>query len=176
MIETARLLLRPPILDDWPAWRAHQADPVTMHESAPQDGREAWANFMSAAGGWHLVGHGPLSILERDTGAWVGMTGASLRHDWPGIEVGWSLMPTWHGRGYAVEAAKATIDWFFKTFDAPRVVHTIRPGNVASRRVAEKIGSRNTGPLPEPWPPGVKAPNDLWEQTREDWARPRLVA
>jgi RimJ/RimL family protein N-acetyltransferase len=45
----------------------------------------------------------------------------------------------WH-RGYATEAARALIDRFFREIDGHRVYATTYEGNLASRRVAEKLG------------------------------------
>lgn len=168
-LETPRLLLRPPELADWPFWRAHQADPVAMHETGPQAVPAAWTNFLAACGCWRLHGFGMFSVIDRSSGVWMGKCGPSVLPDWPGIELGWSLMPAFHGRGLAVEAAIAARDWLFGAVGLDRIVHTIQPANVASQRVAMRIGSWSTGPL-APLPPGVDAPNDLWVQTRAAWA------
>jgi RimJ/RimL family protein N-acetyltransferase len=48
------------------------------------------------------------------------------------------------------------------------VIHSIAPENVASQRVAEKLGSRNRGPGKLP-PPFEEAVVDLWGQTRDEW-------
>ncbi len=45
----------------------------------------------------------------------------------------------WH-RGYATEAARPLIDRFFREIDGHRVYATTYEGNLASRRVAEKLG------------------------------------
>lgn len=48
------------------------------------------------------------------------------------------------------------------------VIHSIAPENVASQRVAVKLGSTNLGPGKLP-PPFEHDPVDLWGQTREEW-------
>ena len=45
----------------------------------------------------------------------------------------------WH-KGYALEGAKASIDYAFKTLGAKKVIAQIRPENINSRKVAEKLG------------------------------------
>lgn len=55
-------------------------------------------------------------------------------------EVGYRLMPQWWGRGYATEAAAAARDAAFAQIDTPYLISLIDPDNIASRRVAEKIG------------------------------------
>jgi RimJ/RimL family protein N-acetyltransferase len=46
---------------------------------------------------------------------------------------------TW-GRGYATEAAAALLQWAQESLPAELVVARIRPTNLASHRVATKIG------------------------------------
>ena len=44
------------------------------------------------------------------------------------------------GRGLASAATRALTGWAFETFGPPRIALHAEPGNVASRRVAEKCG------------------------------------
>jgi RimJ/RimL family protein N-acetyltransferase len=79
------------------------------------------------------------------------------------------------GRGYAVEGAIASTNWAFDTLGWTNVIHSIAPANVASQRVAQKLGSRNLGPGKLP-PPFQNDPVDLWGQTREEWRARRSSA
>ena len=55
------------------------------------------------------------------------------------VEIGYAFSPRYHNRGYASEAARATIDYLFSVgFD--RVVAGAFAGNAASFRVMEKCG------------------------------------
>jgi RimJ/RimL family protein N-acetyltransferase len=58
----------------------------------------------------------------------------------PVVEVGWSLLPANHGRGYATEAARASISWGFEVRKLERIVAFTLPHNHASRRVMERAG------------------------------------
>ena len=55
------------------------------------------------------------------------------------IDVGWYVLPHLWGRGIATEAARAVVEWLAASGIGPLVVY-IRRGNVASTRVAEKLG------------------------------------
>jgi RimJ/RimL family protein N-acetyltransferase len=59
------------------------------------------------------------------------------------------------------------MDWAFDALGWPEVIHCIDPGNAASVRVAERLGSRRrgSGRLPEPF----DAPVEIWGQTRDEW-------
>ncbi len=174
VIETARLILRPPTLEDFPRWADFQADvETTRFIGGPKSPPEVWRVLMSVAGAWSLTGVGFFSVIEKASGQWMGRIGPWHPHGWPGTEVGWSLHADAMGRGYAKEAAVATMDYAVDGLGWTDIVHTIDPGNLASARLAQRLGSINRGPgrLPEPFHDAVV---DVWGQTREEWAVNRL--
>lgn len=59
-------------------------------------------------------------------------------------ELGFHLRPEHWGQGYATEAARAVIDHAFDTLHARALFAGHHPGNVASRRLLEKLGFRYT--------------------------------
>jgi RimJ/RimL family protein N-acetyltransferase len=56
------------------------------------------------------------------------------------VEIGYDFRSDYWGQGLATEAASAVRDFALIELGLPRVISLIRPDNVASRRVAEKIG------------------------------------
>ena len=117
---------------------------------------------------WALRGYGMFSVIERESGRWLGRVGPNQPEGWPGPEVGWSLVRDAWGRGYAPEAAAASIDWAFDVLGWTEVVHVIAPDNTASVAVATRLGSANRGPtrLPVPY---EASQVDLWGQDAADW-------
>ena len=59
--------------------------------------------------------------------------------------IGYTFAPENQGRGYAVEAVRAVVDWLFTVRKVHRVAATIDPENVASARVLERNGFRYIG-------------------------------
>jgi RimJ/RimL family protein N-acetyltransferase len=59
--------------------------------------------------------------------------------------IGYTFAPANQGRGYAVEAVRAVVDWLFTVRKVHRVAATIDPENVASARVLERNGFRYIG-------------------------------
>jgi ribosomal-protein-alanine N-acetyltransferase len=55
-------------------------------------------------------------------------------------ELGWTFARAYWGKGYATEAAEAATEYSFRVLGHRRLISLIRLGNVASVRVAEKIG------------------------------------
>jgi RimJ/RimL family protein N-acetyltransferase len=168
-IETPRLILRVPRLEDLEAWAAMMAD----EESAKFIGgvtapAVTWRAMMSMIGSWHAMGFAMFSVIEKSSGRWVGRLGPWQPLGWPGTEVGWAIARECWGRGYAPEGAAAATDWAFANLGWTDVIHSIDPGNVASQAVARKLGSRNRGPGKLP-PPFHEASVDIWGQSREEW-------
>ncbi|HVU51682.1 MAG TPA: GNAT family N-acetyltransferase [Polyangia bacterium] len=58
----------------------------------------------------------------------------------PCIEIAWRLARASWGQGYATEAARVVTVFAFETLRLPELVSFTVPGNVASRRVMEKLG------------------------------------
>lgn len=169
VLETERLTLRPIALEDFPRWAEMMGDAeAARFLGGPQPAAVAWRGFMTMAGAWSLTGVSMFSLIERDTGLWLGRIGPWTPHGWPGTAVGWGLHPDAQGRGYGVEAATATLDHAFDVLGWTEVIHCIDPDNTPSQRVAERLGSRNRGPgkMPAPF---EDLPIDIWGQTRDEW-------
>lgn len=85
--------------------------------------------------------HSFLAIVERSTGRMVGSIGARPRERDPArVEIGYTLEPGVHGRGYASEAVGAFVRFLFECRGAERVEAEVFIGNTPSRRVLEKNG------------------------------------
>jgi RimJ/RimL family protein N-acetyltransferase len=174
-LDTPRLVLRPPRIEDFGPWSELLADAEASHFiGGPQPPALAWRGLMVMAGAWHLQGFAMFSVIEKASGRWIGRLGPWYPQGWPGTEVGWGLVRDSWGRGYATEGASAAMDWAFSTLGWTEVIHSIAPDNHASQAVARKLGSRNRGPGRLP-PPFEDSPVEIWGQTRAEWSA-RLIA
>lgn len=146
-IETPRLILRRPVLEDVPALAQINADPEVMKYI----GAGRVRTFEQTAEGveraireWDERGHGMFSVDRRDTGefiGWVALTEPTfLPEVLPAIEIGWRLGRAHWGRGFATEAAREVLRFGFETcgFDAVLSIRDV--ANDASRRVMDKLG------------------------------------
>jgi RimJ/RimL family protein N-acetyltransferase len=173
-IETQRLILSVPTADDLDDWIAFNADrEVKRFIGGVEPPSMTWRRLAGAAGSWALRGCGMMSVRRRDTGAWIGMAGPQFPHLWPGTEVGWGLIRSAQGQGFATEAAAAAMGYAVDVLGWTDIVHVIDPDNVASHKVAERLGSRRLGPAHLPAPLNA-AKCDLWGQTAADWAVHRV--
>ncbi len=159
-IKTARLLLRTPTPEDASAMHELFADPVVMdglNRDPVSDLDGSRAMIEGGMNGWISDGLGPF-ILEtagdRRAVGWAGVMIFDTRgwtpSSWTSAgpyaqpELGWALMRTDWGCGYATEAAAAIRDWAYKCRPIDLLVSLISPANVRSQRVARRIGATPT--------------------------------
>ena len=146
IVETERMTLRPFTMDDVDNVLRLFSDPVAMKFSLTgvrdRAATAAWLELVIA----RTVhdGHGFWAAILDETGDYVGHAGL-LKQQVEGrdeVEIAyWFLRSHWN-RGLATEAACACRDYGFGELNRDRLVSLIIPENVASRRVAEKVGMR----------------------------------
>lgn len=145
LLETPRLLLRPFTEADVDGLARMYADPEVIRylgDGRPLDRVATWRAVAVYLGHTVLRGYGPFAVVERSSGRLVGRSGPWYPEGWPGLEVGWVIDRERWGEGLATEAARASLDHCFGALGASEVVSLIQPANVASVRVAEKLGAR----------------------------------
>jgi RimJ/RimL family protein N-acetyltransferase len=139
-LHTERLLLREYRREDFDAFAAHLADPVSAAHLGPSDRHAAWRIFCSQAGLWLLHGAGWWAVEEQETGRLVGTVGAFFREESTVMELGWNTYRAFGGRGYANEAAAAAVNHAFEIRREPKVRALIAAANESSLRVARRLG------------------------------------
>ena len=88
---------------------------------------------------------GWVQIAIEHAGEVIGDLAVNMMADGCIAELGFTLAPTHHGKGYASEAAGAMVDALFAHTDVHRIVASIDPANMASMRVLEHLGFRFEG-------------------------------
>lgn len=172
-IETARLILRPPVDADFDGFCAFHADEKAMiHLGGLATPPVVWRTMRTIAGSWALDGFGMFSVIEKASGKWIGRIGPLCPHGWPDREVGWGLLTEAQGKGYAKEAAIASMDFACDVLDWDVIIHTIAPANAPSARLAQTLGSyvMRQARLPDPFADLVV---DVWGQARDEWRENR---
>ena len=147
LLETERLVLRPPTLEDARTLHELHCDPVAMEflGGVHPDCREGEWVVEYWRGRWRENSCGPFSILGRaglkvwDTRTWVASTYTEAgTHAQP--ELGWALAREHWGHGFASEAARAVREWAYAEHGVDRLISVIAPANVRSQRLAERLG------------------------------------
>ena len=147
MIETERLILRPMRVEDTDPLLRVFGDPLVMASFGVEPFDRAqmreWVQRNLDHQGEH--GYGLFTVMLRQSGEVIGDCGLEQMEidGVPAAELGYDLQRDVWNRGLATEAAAAVRDYAFRARHLPRLVSLIRQGNIASRRVAEKIGMRH---------------------------------
>lgn len=145
---TERLLLRCYQPGDGAMYyQALQTNRQHLYEFLPppllalQGAEDAEILFRRLMADWHLRNLFLFGVWERATGAYVGESYLA-NADWevPRIEVGYFIVQTQTGKGYATEAARAAIRYAFEQMNVARVDLRCAADNQASQRVAERCG------------------------------------
>lgn len=139
-LHTERLTLREYRREDFDAFAAHMADPVSSAHLGLADRQAAWRIFCSQAGLWLIHGAGWWSVEEKASGRLVGSVGAFFREDSTVMELGWNTYRAFWGKGFANEAAAAVLHHALEIRREPKVRALIASGNESSLRVARRLG------------------------------------
>ena len=142
---TGRLLLRPVTpavvgalvagcrLADWAEDYPAEGD-LVIAGLLDRAGPAAWS------GGDATWGH--RQVIERRSGLVVGGIGFAGPPEHGAVEVGYGIVPSRQGRGYATEAVRLMVALAWRHPVVTAVLAQTDPGNVASQRVLEKAGFR----------------------------------
>jgi len=154
-LETERLVLRKPKLEDLDGYAELWGDAEVVRylsgTTLPRD--EVPRAIERMLGQWERHGVGLFSVLRKEDDQFVGRVGYLLwdPERWVNamheqldgeleLEIGWTIVRSVWGNGYATEAALACRDHALGELGRERVISLIAPENTASIRVAEKIG------------------------------------
>lgn len=149
IVETERLLLRKPRAEDAPGLLEAFADPEAMRyigDGSTTDLAGAERAVERWLERWRDWGVGMFVAVRKEDERVLGRVGflrwdpETWEVDGSETEIGWGLAREHWGKAYASEAALALRDWAFDERGLTRLISLIQHGNVASARVAEKIG------------------------------------
>src|SRR3979490_3442124 len=103
-------------------------------------------------------------LWSRKNPAEVGRVGPRFPPGWPGFEVGWGIARAFRGKGYASEAARASIDWSFAIFELDQIMHLIDCENRLSQAVARRLGAEKGSQIDL-----FGHVADVWVTRRDGW-------
>ncbi|MCM1981942.1 GNAT family N-acetyltransferase [Lyngbya confervoides] len=181
---TARLLLRQWQPGDRPYFAALNADPEVMrYFPAPLTRQESDAladrcERLMTVRGW---GFWAVELPRRVP--FIGYVGLHIPAAdlpcKPCVEVGWRLARPYWGKGYATEAAQASLNFAFEDLQIPEVVSFTSLLNWRSQAVMERLGMiRDPETFEHPnVPPGhILREHCLYRLTQTQWkSRPHLL-
>lgn len=147
-LETERLILRWFREDDFEQFCRMSADAEVMRflgDGKPMDAMFTWRQMATFMGHWYFRDYGIWAVEEKSSGDLVGRIGFMNPAGWPGFELGWTLARESWGKGYATEGARRALEYAFTEMDRDHLISLIAPDNVASIKVAERLGEKVEG-------------------------------
>ena len=175
--ETERLILRDWREEDWePFWKATNT-PAVMKWLAGVADEEVKASARARLESYNReFGHTFWVVERKEDSAILGFCGLKRCTDKNGpfgeMEAGWRLREDAWGKGYAKEAARASIDLGFTRFDAQQIIALTVEGNVPSWKLMLRLGMERR--------PELDFEDTMWSEgydpvivhgiTREQWA------
>ena len=147
-LKTERLVLRMLREEDFEQYAAMLANADVaryLSDGRPLARADAWRQMAMIVGHWQLKGYGMWAVEEASTGRLAGRIGFFNPEGWPGFELGWTLAREFWGRGYATEGARRALRYGFDELGREHVISLIRPDNLPSIKVAERLGERLEG-------------------------------
>ncbi|MBD2099200.1 GNAT family N-acetyltransferase [Trichocoleus sp. FACHB-591] len=143
VFETPRLLLRQFTQDDVDDLAAMYADPAVMtylggvrsYETTQQHIERIIQNYQDYGFGlWAVIHKGDRRLMGR-----CGLIPQTIEGQGE-VEIGYLLSHAYWGQGLATEAATAIRDYGFNTVGCDRLISLIDPHNLASQKVALRVG------------------------------------
>ena len=148
ILETPRLALREIVLGDLDFMAEMLGNPQVM-EYWPKcySRQESHQWLLKQQIRYRQDGYGYWLVLEKEKLQPVGQVGLMKMkiEEQEEIALGYIIHPQFWKEGFAFEASKACIDYAFSDLDAKRVIALIRPENIPSQKVAEKLGMKHSG-------------------------------
>jgi RimJ/RimL family protein N-acetyltransferase len=180
-LNTPRLVLR--------RLRPEDADPMFRYRSHPVVSRfQGWApGALSATAAFieeqlRIVPDTPgtwlqLGMVARDTGELIGDCGIHFppekSHD---VELGMTLAAQHQGRGYAMEALEAVLEYVFERLGKRRVYGSVDPRNTRSLKLLERAGMRQEAHFRESlWFKGAWADDVICAMLASEWRSARAT-
>lgn len=147
ILETERLILRHLVMDDLDELYALYRDPeITKYiPDAPRSREEAQEELE-----WHMHGHprhpelGLWATIHKETGKFIGRCGL-LPWEIDGkqeVEVAYTIAREYWRQGLGSEAARAILHHGFEKLNLSRLICLVDEENIASQKVAKKMGMR----------------------------------
>ncbi|HAT8179845.1 TPA: GNAT family N-acetyltransferase [Legionella pneumophila] len=148
LLETLRLVIKAPTLNDISHWYLLHSDPDVMQYMGGTRDKyviQEWLDYDIL----HYKKHGFAmgSVYEKNNNKFIGVAGlVYLDHDdtQPDVEIGYVLHKKYWRQGYGTEIVDALINWGFTHLKVNKLVAVTRSENTRSRCLLERCGMQYT--------------------------------
>lgn len=152
IIETKRLILRPITKNDIHDFFELDANPKVhqfLGNKPVKTIKESETMIDSILKQYKTNGLGRLAIIEKTTKEFIGWAGLkyeeNLRKEFKYYDLGYRLKEQFWGKGYATEAAIASLNYGFKDLKLKEIGAAADVNHIASNTILKKIGLKPAG-------------------------------
>lgn len=151
-IETKRLILRPITIADAQDFFELDANPKVhkyLGNNPVSSIEQSKTMIKDILEQYKTNGIGRLAIVLKDTNEFIGWSGLKyeqvLRKEFNYYDLGYRLKEQFWGKGYATEAAIASLDYGFNDLKLKEICAAADVNNLASNYILKKIGMQSSG-------------------------------
>ncbi len=150
VLSTSRLLLRRFQESDQEALFELYGDPECTRYTVgePLKRWDVWRLIATHLGHWELRGYGSYAVVEKASGAVMGLVGLWHPGDWPEPELAYAIARRFWGHGYVSEAGFAVQQLAAKELGWKRLISMMHHENVRSKAVARRLGGEYEKTIP----------------------------
>lgn len=145
LIETQRLIIRDLKTED-AVFFAEMAADGSLNDVGFDSGCDSWITEWAAEAKDFALRDNPdmdylaYTITLKEENIVIGSVGCSYYEDFQETGITYFIGAQYRNNGYAVEAAKAYTEYFFRHYNVPKMIATVRAENISSWKVVEKAG------------------------------------
>lgn len=103
---------------------------------------------------YNEYGTGRWAVIEQQSGLFIGWCGLKYCREANGhkdfYDIGYRFLPEYWGKGYASEAARASLEYGFSVLNLKTIYADVHHENEASHYLLKKLGFVKTGEFMEP--------------------------
>lgn len=146
ILETERLIIREHVLSDAPFFFTLNSNYNVVKYTGDvsfQSIEEAEEIVRYVMNQYKENGYGRWLVAIKETNTPIGWCGLKFHPDTNETDIGYRLLESAWGNGYATESAKACMDYGFKHFNLNRIIGNAMKENTASINVFNKLGMRH---------------------------------
>jgi len=143
VFQTPRLILRRFTEADAPLLLQLNSDPEVVkyvHEPPLETKEQALNILVNIIMPQYKNDLGRWAMHTKEDNAFIGWCGLKYRPELDEIDLGYRMIKTAWGKGYATESAKKTLEYGFSTLNLKLITGKAHIENLASIKVLEKIG------------------------------------
>ena len=142
-IETERLVLRELSVSDAENFFQLNSDPEVLKYTGdvPFSTMAEAESFLKNYNDYKRNGYGRWAVIQKDSNTFMGWCGLKLNEE-NLIDLGFRFFQKEWGKGYATEAASASLQYGFNVLDLEEIIGRAATAHIASIKVLEKVGMK----------------------------------